>query len=117
MNRFMAGRNGQDLLGVTALAAAIVSEILFSFTAFPLFMLLSTGLLIYSVFRMLSRNVIARQRENYRFRQFMKTLKMRFKYHIYKCPNCGKRIRIPRKFFKKVEIRCPSCGTTFVKRI
>lgn len=113
----MTGRNGQDKLGVTALIAAIITEILFSFIGVPILMLISMGLLAYSLFRMLSRNVIKRQQENYRFLQFMKTLKMRFRYHIYKCPNCGKKIRIPRKFFKKVEISCPSCRTKFIKRI
>ena len=35
--------------------------------------------------------------------------------HFYKCPGCGQRIRIP-KGHGKIQIRCPKCNATFIRR-
>lgn len=36
-------------------------------------------------------------------------------FRIYSCPTCGQKVRVPRGK-GKIEIRCPKCQTTFVKR-
>lgn len=81
------------------------------------FYLLGWGCLIYAYFRMFSRNVRKRYDENVRFlnktakiRGFFKSQKnlmaQRKDYHIYTCPGCKQKIRIPRGK-GKIEIRCP----------
>ena len=84
------------------------------------------GVVIYCYFRIFSRNVQKRYAENQAY--LMKTYKIRnwFQnqkniwqqrkvYHIYTCPSCKQKIRIP-KGKGKIEVRCPKCGTTFIKK-
>ena len=51
-----------------------------------------------------------------RFQKEKRMMSQRKDYHIYSCPGCGQKIRIPRGGFKKVEIECPKCHTKFIKR-
>ena len=83
-------------------------------------------MIIWSYFRMFSKDYSRRSAEN---RWYLnKTYKIRSKfaglknwmaqskdYHIYKCPSCKQKSRIPRGK-GKIEIRCPKCSTTFIKR-
>ena len=84
------------------------------------------GVVIYCYFRIFSRNVQKRYAENQAY--LMKTYKIRnwFQnqkniwqqrkvYHIYTCPSCKQKIRIP-KGKGKIEVKCPKCGTTFIKK-
>lgn len=125
--RFMQGRYGVDsfskvLVGI-GLAAMVLSMILKG-TNIPYFIGLAA--LLYAYFRMFSKNVSKRAAENQLYLD--KTYKLRCwfakkknhaeqskTYHIYKCPSCKQKIRIPRGK-GKIEVRCPKCGTTFVKK-
>ena len=75
---------------------------------------------------MFSRNISKRYQENqaflrmsFRVREPLKKWQFRFResrqYHIYKCPSCGQKIRIPRGR-GRVSIHCPKCGTDFIKK-
>ena len=91
-----------------------------------LFYFLGWVLIIYCYFRVFSRNISKRYAENqkylaktYKLRTYIQqqknSLAQRKVYHIYKCPGCKQKIRIP-KGKGKIEIRCPKCGTTFIKK-
>ena len=82
--------------------------------------------IVFLYFRMFSRNISKRYQENqaflrmsFRVREPLKKWQFRFResrqYHIYKCPSCGQKIRIPRGR-GRVSIHCPKCGTDFIKK-
>ncbi len=122
---FMYGRHGNDRLNRFLYVVTIILLVL-SFFFGTSFLILAVALLVYTYFRMFSKNNYKRDDENERyceladrFKNFWKrrwkNLKMRRDYRIYKCPTCGQKLRIP-KGHGKVEIRCKKCGTTFIRR-
>lgn len=124
--RFMYGRYGVDSLGKFTIITGLAAMILGGWTDSMLLTLLSWCLIIYSYFRLFSKNIYKRSSENqwylnktYKLRTFFYRQKnmmvQRKTHHIYKCPTCKQKIRIPRGK-GKIEIRCPKCNTTFIKK-
>lgn len=64
---FMLGRNGSDKLARWALGAAFIAILINLFIPNLILFALSYALLFYSIYRMFSRNVAARQAENAKF--------------------------------------------------
>ncbi|WP_296840323.1 hypothetical protein [Butyrivibrio sp.] len=88
--------------------------------------LITLGLIIYSYYRLLSKKIPERYKENEQFisiknrvvgffKNFRYNANQARNYHIYKCPGCGQKIRIPRGK-GNIMVRCPKCGTEFQKR-
>ena len=128
--RFMQGRYGIDQLSkfllITGLAVVLLSAFFGETAVSMLLYIFGWGVVIYCYFRIFSRNVQKRYAENQAY--LMKTYKIRnwFQnqkniwqqrkvYHSYTCPSCKQKIRIP-KGKGKIEVRCPKCGTTFIKK-
>lgn len=83
---------------------------------------ISFAAIIYSWFRMFSKNIVKRQNENRMYLKYKQKISGIFKseskdksHKIYKCPKCGQKIRVP-KNKGKIAISCPNCSTEFVKR-
>ena len=123
--RFMQGRYGNDQFNRFLMILVIVCFALSLFGVRP-FYVLGMVLLIYAYFRLFSKNIYKRRQENavylryeYKVRQWFATFKrdmeQRKTHHIYRCPSCKQKIRIPRGK-GKIEIRCPKCGQTFIKK-
>lgn len=125
LQRFMSGRYGYDrfsgFLSITSLVLVLIGA-LFS----PLLYWLGLILLVYCYFRILSRNVQKRYRENLKYLElegkvkgWFSTRQMRFKqrkqYHYFRCPHCGQQLRVPRGR-GKISITCPKCSTQFIKK-
>lgn len=124
---FMYGRNGMDAL---AKALLIVYLVLYAVVLFvPSYILwgLMSALAVYTVFRMLSRNLPARRRENEaylrlkaRFTGFFRLQKNKWrdrKTHVYrKCPACKSVLRLPRSKGNHT-VRCPRCQHRFEVKI
>lgn len=120
--RFMYGRYGTDKLCRMLVTAALIMLIISTFVGSNLLYFLSLAALIYSYYRAFSRNVQARYKEAMAYERFLGKVKnmpkkaKEFKtYKIFKCPDCGQKIRIPRHK-GKVEITCPKCKTKFVEK-
>lgn len=126
MQRFMAGRYGNDQLNQFIFIVAIISMVLEIITRQSLFYTLTLVLLILAYVRVFSRNINKRYEENMKFLQKKDAILNKFRkqkyyaaqrrnYHIYTCPQCKQRIRIP-KGKGKISITCPKCRTSFIKK-
>lgn len=127
--RFMYGRYGSDQLSQAMLVGVIVCFVLQLFTkgwGDTLLNALAWVILIVSYYRMFSKNHTKRWAENQKFLSFRNRImgdvnrqknyaQQRKTHHIYKCPGCSQKIRVPRGK-GKIEITCPKCKTSFVKR-
>lgn len=120
----MHGRYGTDTLSKVMLwfylGWVILFTVIFIFVDsiwLSLFYYLSTvAILVWIFFRMFSRNVAARRRENDRFCGFFKLRRNRFrdrKTHVYrKCHACGAVLRLPKAKGKHYVV-CPRCKKRF----
>jgi uncharacterized C2H2 Zn-finger protein len=133
LSRMMYGRYGTDQLNLFLLGlwlvcyvASVVLNLMHMGVASGLLNLVAYGLIIWSLFRMLSRSYDRRRRENDWFLEKVGPLshtirqrraQMRDKEHRYfRCPSCGAVLRLP-KMKGKVNITCRTCGTVFQKKL
>lgn len=118
MQRFMAGRYGTDRLNMTILSAGLVACLISPFFKNAginlLFTAISYGLMIWAIYRSLSRNTYARYQENRKFLQFFDRLKDR-QHRYYDCPKCRQVVRVPRGK-GKIAITCPKCREKFIRK-
>ncbi len=131
--QFMSGRNGPDLLTfVSFVLAAVVSfiNIILRFFA-NRWVLLSVQLVVYTligyaVFRVMSRNISARRKENGWFITKITYIKRKRelthkrkadKCHVYKkCPKCKAVLRLPHRVGVHKTV-CPRCQKEFTVRV
>ena len=128
--RFLYGRYGSDTLGNVLLGVYIFIILAYAIgslfippeavktklTLSLLYYALTIALFILIFFRMLSRNIVKRRRENERFCGFFRLCKNKFrdrKTHVYrKCPKCRAVLRLPRAKGKH-SVVCPRCKHRF----
>ena len=132
LTKFMQGRYGVDELSRFTMGVALALIILTMFVNIvnrsvgSVLDFLGIAAIVYAYFRIFSRNIQQRYAENQKYLQMTSKLRLRFNkeknlmkqrktHHIYACPGCGQKIRIPRGK-GKIEIECPKCHTKFVKR-
>lgn len=124
--RFMHGRYGFDAFSRFLSGAAFFCMILSLFFRRSPFYLLGIALLIYCYYRTFSRNIPARYRENAFFMKYRNLvgaslrrkkneMAQRKTHHIYRCPGCRQKIRVP-KGRGRIAIRCPKCNVEFIKK-
>ena len=118
LRNFMAGRYGTDRLNMVILGAGVVASLLSVWIkAAPfnlIFWALSYGLMIWAIFRSLSRNTYKRYQENRKYLQITGRLKDR-DHKYFDCPKCRQMVRVPRGK-GKIAITCPRCKEKFVKK-
>ena len=124
--RFMQGRYGTDDFYKFLFWVALIGIVINWFFKSQLLSFAVTLILVYAMYRVLSKNHSARYAENQRylqatakirywFDQQKKLMEERKYHHIYTCPKCRQTIRIP-KGKGKIMIRCPKCHHEFQKR-
>ena len=115
---FMAGRYGTDRLNMVILCAGLVASLLSVWSQSRglnlIFFLLSYGLMIWAIFRSLSRNTYKRYLENRKFLQLVNRVKDR-QNRYFDCPKCRQVVRVPRGK-GKISITCPRCKEKFVRK-
>lgn len=124
---FMYGRYGVDELYYGLFTLWFVLVIVNMFARSSVIYLLETVALVYSIWRVLSRNYEKRRRENAAFLKIWKPVKNYLLYckdrirdiktfRYRKCPKCRAIIKLPNKRGKHTT-RCPKCGERFDVRI
>lgn len=128
LQQFMYGRYGMDKLNLILLGLDVGLTLIGStirqiarFNLLPVWLLIGLFLQLLSyaafgwmVFRALSRNIPARQRENRMLDQYLCRLTDR-KNRYYRCPQCRQTVRVPRGK-GKICIKCPKCGEKFIRK-
>ena len=123
----MQGRYGVDDLSRFTMGVALVRIILamfaniFSRTVGSTLDILGVAAIVYAYIRIFSRNIQQRYAENQKFLQMTSKFRFRFNkekdlmkqrktHHIYSCPGCGQKIRIPMSEMphkiRKKELTC-----------
>lgn len=124
--RFMIGRYGMDELSKVYMVVTVILLVLSMITRLNVFYVFGLLLLIYSYYRMFSRNIQKMYQQNQKYLQiknklfgkwnnFRKHFAQRKEYHFYKCPQCKQKIRVP-KGKGKISITCPKCRHEFIKK-
>ena len=119
--RMFIGRNGPDQLSLALMLLALV----LSFVPWTYMFVISLTLTGVAVWRMFSRNIDRRRRENFMLMKLVNNIKTCYyklnarrqqnkQYRIFKCPQCGQKLRVPRGK-GKVAIKCSKCGNKLIK--
>lgn len=124
LKSFFIGRYGYDDFNLFLLILYLILSVIHLITRNYWLSILEFAVLIFLIFRMLSKNLEKRRNENKKYlnitapiRNGIKNIKSSYKsdYKFFSCPTCNQRVRVP-KGKGKIEVKCPKCGKTFIKR-
>lgn len=118
--RFFAGRYGFDRLGQVLAIASAIFIIIGSILGSQLFTIIAYLLIIWCIYRVLSRKIVYRANENRKFGELCRyvsayTKRDRKNFKYLRCPNCKRTIKVPRHR-GKIIISCPHCRNEFTKK-
>ena len=122
----MIGRYGQDELGKFILSLALILLIINLFVKTAALSAAALVLIIYSYYRIFSRDVRARYAENKKFLTSLDPLRRKFfssknkydnrkVYKYIKCPKCKFEMKVP-KNKGKIRVTCKKCGEKFITK-
>ena len=129
IGQFMYGRRGTDEFARFLLIVTLVFIVLswfFRGVIQSLFSLLTIASLVYCYYRILSRDIYKRQKENAWYLQkkaavqkWFRSLKDRWtqrkEYKFFRCPSCHSLLRVP-KGKGKILLTCRKCGNRFERK-
>ena len=120
----MIGRYGQDELGKFILSLSLILLIINLFFKTAALSAAALVLIIYSYYRIFSRDISARYAENKKFLTTLDPLRRKFfsskhkydnrkVYKYIKCPKCKFEMKVP-KNKGKIRVTCKKCGEKFI---
>lgn len=120
---FFYGRNGFDDLAKHIFIASLVISLISGLVPYGIarlvLSLISYIMLGYFWFRILSKNIYKRVRENQKYLGEIKMVKTRWQqrktHKFFRCPKCKTWLRVPKRR-GKITITCVKCATKFDKR-
>ena len=120
IRKFMYGRYGVDRLGQVLVVVSVIFMFASSLADSILLRLISYIILGWCIYRVFSKRTVYRANENMKFKKICFDLSAYFKrdrktYRYYKCPQCKRTIKVPRKK-GKIEITCPLCRNKFIRK-
>ncbi len=127
LRQFMYGRYGSDQLNTALIIAAVALSFVNIFARSLVIYIIQLVIMAFAVYRMFSRRIQTRLRENKAFlsvwekiKLFFVRIKNRFKdrkTHVYmKCPTCKAQLRLQR-IKGEHGVKCPKCGAEFRVKI
>ena len=119
--RMFIVRNGPDQLSF----ALIILSLIVSFVPWPYMYIISLAITGVALWRMFSKKIDQRRKENFMLMKLVNNIKAWYyrinvrrqqskQYKIFKCPQCGQKLRVPRGK-GKVSIKCSKCGHKLLK--
>lgn len=124
--QFLSGRYGVDTSFYVLFILSAILAFLNCFLRFWPLQIVVYAITFYAIFRMFSRNINARTKENriitgwiFKMKNNMAIARSRKAdvTHIYKkCPNCKATLRLPRRKGKHKTV-CPKCSKEFSVRV
>lgn len=123
--RFMQGRYGIDQLNSFLMIVCVICFIVNMFIGSIVLTFIAYGTWLFVIFRMFSKNIYARNRENAKYLNFFSPLSRWLKLKLmskqdpsnkyFSCPKCKQMVRVP-KGHGTVVVTCPNCQNKFEKR-
>ena len=123
--RFMQGRYGIDQLNSFLMIVCVICFIVNMFIGSIVLTIIAYGTWLFVIFRMFSKNIYARNRENDKYLNFFSPLSRWLKLKLmskqdpsnkyFSCPKCKQMVRVP-KGHGTVVVTCPNCQNKFEKR-
>ena len=126
MMQFMQGRYGADQFSKFLIYLSLILLVITLFWHNNFIYYIAVIALVYSYFRILSRNISKRYAENQKYLSLrykavgkFNSIKLRIKdsktHKIFRCPSCSQKIRVP-KGKGRISIKCPKCRIEFIKK-
>lgn len=123
---FMQNRYGVDEFGKFLIVMGFVLNLLGNFRYFSVLKFVGTAMMVYCVYRMMSKKIYVRLSENRKYvgcknravnwiRMKKERFAQRDTHRFFKCPSCKQIVRVPKRR-GKIEITCPKCITKFTKK-
>ena len=125
LRRMMYGRYGGDQLSWFLLAVYVVLTLLAGLPHMGILSWLAMAVLLWGLYRTMSRQYDRRRAENARFLaaagpairwyKMRRTIHRDKEHRYFKCPNCGQYLRVPRGK-GKITVNCRNCGVSFEEK-